>query len=392
MTSLPFSFADAPGRVPVVLVAEDDEIAAELLETLLRRVGYEVRLARDGAEALRMVDQAPTPDVVLLDWMLPEMTGLEVCRRVRERWDPLALPILMVTAKGDPASVSEAFEAGASDYITKPYLGAELRARLAAHLRVKMLSDERRQLDEHLMERDKLATLGLLVSGVAHDLNNPLGGIYGYAQLLLEDERDPERLIALERIVSEVQRCNRIVADLLSFGRRHAPERVNVAIGEILAQTLEMRDKHLRTRGVVPRLTVADDLPSISADPHQLQQVFVNLLINAEHALGAAGSLLRIVAERAPDPSSRVEWLAIHFFNDGPAIPAEIQHRIFDPFFTTKSREEGTGLGLAICRRIAREHGGDIEVSSSEGGTTFTILLPPHRTEVPTTRPMLAAG
>src|SRR5690606_7772537 len=186
------------------------------------------------------------PDIVLLDWMLPEMTGLEVCRRVRARRDHLTLPVLMVTARADAASIAAAFDAGANDYITKPFLGAELRARVAAHLRIKQLSDERRAMDEHLMERDKLATLGPLVSGVAHDLSNPLGGVSGWAQLLLEQETDPDRMHALQGIISEVRRCNRIVADLLAFVRRQAPERLDVDVGEVLASTLELRDRQLR--------------------------------------------------------------------------------------------------------------------------------------------------
>jgi signal transduction histidine kinase len=273
--------------------------------------------------------------------------------------------------------VSSAFECGASDYITKPFHGAELRARLAAHLRIKQLSDERQAIDEHLAEREKLSTLGLLVSGVAHDLNNPLGGIYGYAQLLLEQERDPERLIALERIVSEVQRCNRIVADLLSFARRHSRERAVVDIDEVLTSTLSMRERHLQSHGLFARIAVSPEVPKIFADAHQLQQVFLNIVVNAEHALRERGTTLRITAERTPPPGGiGRDWLAVRFYNDGPPIPVAAQPRIFDPFFTTKGKDEGTGLGLAICRRIVREHGGDIYVESGLEGTTFTLLLP----------------
>lgn len=367
-------------RAPVVLVAEDDDAAADMLEMLLTRVGYEVRIARNGTEALRMVEESPPPDVLLLDWMLPEITGLEVCRQIRARRDALTLPILMVTAKADAESVSAAFAAGASDYLTKPFLGAELRARIHAQMRIKQLSEERRELDEQLMEREKLSMLGLLVSGVAHDLNNPLGGIYGYAQLLLEQESDPERLVAIERILSEVQRCNRIVADLLSFAGRHAPARHPVDIPDLLAQTLELRDRHLQAKGLERELAVDEGIPDVVADPHQLQRVFLNILINAEHALRDSGHVLRVGAERIRRFGT-MEWVAIHFYNDGPPIPREMISRIFDPFFTTKGVDEGTGLGLAICRRIVREHGGEIEVSSSAEGTTFTVLLPPHVNE-----------
>jgi two-component system NtrC family sensor kinase len=283
----------------------------------------------------------------------------------------------MVTAKADAESVATAFEAGASDYITKPFLGAELRARVAAHLRIKQLIDDRRRMDEHLMEREKLSTLGLLVSGVAHDLKNPLGGISGYAQLLVEQETDPEKLVALERILSEVQRCNRIVGDLLAFARRQTSEPTLIDIGEVLTSTLELRDRHLQTRGIWPVLCLAPELPLIFADPHQLQQVFVNIIVNAEHALRERGSTLRVTAEPFAGERGGIEdGVAIRIFNDGPPIPKETLPRIFDPFFTTKGKEEGTGLGLAICRRIVREHGGQIYVETGAAGTTFEILLP----------------
>jgi signal transduction histidine kinase len=377
ISSLSVITPETSNRRPCILLAEDDEAAASMLDVLLGSAGYDVVIARDGTAALQRLEEMPSPDIILLDWMLPEMTGLEVCRRIRERRDPLSLPILMVTARSDSASISSAFEAGANDYITKPFLGAELRARIAAHLRVKQLSDERRAMDEHLMERDKLATLGLLVSGVAHDLNNPLGGIHGWAQLLLEQETDVEKLVALDAIISEVKRCNRIVADLLSFVRRQSPERLEVDVAEILTRTLELRDRHLQSVGVVPRLALEPALPVVIGDAQQLQQVFVNLLVNAEHALRDAGSILRISAERRTcEDGMGCDWVAVRFYNDGPAIPQTLVSRIFDPFFTTKDRDEGTGLGLAICRRIAREHGGDVEVESGEEGTTFTVLLP----------------
>jgi signal transduction histidine kinase len=368
-----------PQRAARVMIAEDDGSTASVLETLLGRVGYEVAVASDGAEALRMLDEGPTPDILLLDWMLPEASGLEICRRVRERWDPIMLPVLMVTAKTDAESISSAFSAGASDYLTKPFLGAELRARIAAHLRVKHLLEERARVDEHLMEREKLSALGLLVSGVAHDLKNPLGGISGYAQLLMEEESDPGKLDSLRRILDEVHRCDRIVGDLLSFARRTPSQRAEVDVGRVLRDTVELRARQLQSTGLRTRLDIGRDLPHIQGDAHQLQQVFLNILINAEHALREGGERMLISASIAP-PSTRrpgeTEWIALSFFNDGPPIPAELLPRIFQPFFTTKGKEEGTGLGLAICQRVVREHGGEMDVESGPDGTTFRIFLP----------------
>ncbi|HUE95178.1 MAG TPA: ATP-binding protein [Longimicrobiaceae bacterium] len=175
-----------------------------------------------------------------------------------------------------------------------------------------------------------------------------------------------------------MQRCNRIVADLLSFARRHTPERALMDVTELLTATLAMRDRHLQAKGVWPRLCVDLGLPKVVADAHQLQQVVLNIIINAEHALRESGKTLRINAERVTRPAGPPagEWLAIRIDTDGPPIPREARAKIFEPFFTTKAKDEGTGLGLAICLRIVRDHGGTIDVESGDDGTTFTILLP----------------
>jgi signal transduction histidine kinase len=394
---------------PHVLIAEDDLPSSAVLRTVLGRAGYRVTVVADGPSALRFLDENGPPDVLLLDWMLPGMSGLDVCHRARQRWDTIALPILMVTAKTDAESISAAFDAGASDYITKPYLGAELRARVAAHLRTKHLVEERQQMEEHLREREKLSSLGLLVSSVAHDLNNPLSSISGYAQLLLFGEPDAQKAADLRLIMSEVERCRRIVGNLLGFARRHPAERAETELAPILRSTFDLRERFLRTSGVDAALIISDALPQLTAVGHQLQQVFLNILLNAEQALRQSGGVLRVTAECAapvPSPSRGAPpagapggcptaasaavmdgerlWIAVDFFNDGPPIPAAIVPHIFDPFFTTKSKEEGTGLGLSICRRIVREHGGEITVQSSEEGTTFRVLLPAASGEAPT--------
>jgi signal transduction histidine kinase len=358
-----------------IVLAEDDGPAAAVLCAVLGRAGYRVTVAPDGPSVLAHLSEHGAPDVLLLDWMLPGMSGLEVCHQVRRDFDALTLPILIVTAKADAESISAAFDAGASDYITKPFLGAELRARIAAHLRLKRTVEEREQMEERLREREKLSALGLLVSGVAHDLNNPLAGISGYAQLLLRSESDESKSQDLRHILQEVERCRRIVGNLLSFGRRHPPERAAVDLVPVLRATFEMRERHIRAAGVRPRLRIAPGLPRVVADSHQLQQVFLNIVINAEQALREQGTTLSIGASSATNGVAG-EWLVIDFFNDGPPIPPEALPQIFDPFFTTKSAEEGTGLGLAICQRIVREHGGELDVESGERGTTFRVRLP----------------
>lgn len=236
-------------------------------------------------------------------------------------------------------------------------------------------------MDEHLLERQRLSSLGLLVSGVAHDLNNPLAGISGYAQILLSDEKNPSRAEDLQLIVSEVQRCRRIVGDLLSSARRRPTERRWVRMQTIIDKSLALHQRHRRDASFEVRLGFPSQLPGVVGDPHQLQQVFLNILLNAQHALKSGGEQLRVTAEPVSMTDAGIPGVQVAISNDGPPIPAEIIPNIFDPFFTTKSAEEGTGLGLAICQRIVREHGGEIEVESDRTGTTFKVILP--TTELP---------
>lgn len=361
--------------MPHVLIAEDDAPSSAVLRAVLGRAGYRVTVADDGAQVMQILEVDGPPDILLLDWMLPGISGLEICHQVRSRWDPLVLPILMVTARADAESISAAFDAGASDYLAKPFLGAELRARISAHLRNKRLAEERQRMEERLQERQKLAAMGLLVSGVAHDLNTPLTGISGFAQLLLREEQDAQKVQDLRHILDEVERCRRIAGELLSFARRHPAERASVELEPVLRGTFELRERHLRSSGVNASLRVEPDLPVVVADQHQLRQVFLNVLINAEQALTGRGGTIRISAESVSAERGET-WVAVEFFNDGPPIPAEALPHIFDPFFTTKPEEEGTGLGLTICNRVVREHAGRIEVESGDEGTRFRILLP----------------
>lgn len=365
--------SESPAEAPAhVLIAEDDAAAARVLRALLEQAGYRVSVAADGAAARRFLEEEGAPDVLLLDWMLPGVSGLELCHYARQRWDPLRLPILMVTARTDPESVYAAFDAGASDYVGKPFRGAELRARIGAHLRTRRLHEERERMEAHLRERDKLFTLGLLAGGVAHDLNNPLAVIRAHAQLLLRREEDAARAEQLRGILEAGERCSRIVSGMLDFARRRPAERAPVDVGAVLREVLALREARLAASGIELERTITDALPPVLGDRHQLHQALLNVLVNAEHALAVSGGRLRAQA-RAAEGGRRVE---VELWNDGPPIPPEALPRVFEPLFTTKPGEEGTGLGLYVCRRVAREHGGDVEVESGACGTSFTFRFP----------------
>jgi PAS domain S-box-containing protein len=238
---------------------------------------------------------------------------------------------------------------------------------------VRDVTDERR-LTEQLVQQEKLAAVGELVSGVAHELNNPLASVMAFAQLLLAapDDSAPDRE-AIDAINQEAKRAAKIVANLLTFARQHQPERTIADLNRVVQDTLELRRYALRTAQVEVDASFDADLPLTWADPFQLQQVVLNLLTNAEHALANwQGEKKITIATRR-----RGDQLVISIGDSGPGVPVENLSRIFNPFFTTKPVGEGTGLGLSISDGIVREHGGRIRVDSQPGGgATFEIELP----------------
>jgi two-component system NtrC family sensor kinase len=228
-----------------------------------------------------------------------------------------------------------------------------------------------REKQAQLVEAEKLASIGKLAAGIAHEINNPLTSVLTFSHLMLEQcpPGDP-RHEKLKLMARETNRARNIVRQLLNFGRETVikPERINVnqPVSEI-ADSLVAQDAF---KGIDLDLKLGEGLPDIHADPAQLGQVVMNMLLNAIHAITPPGRIE--VATRVSE--SNVEIL---FRDTGAGIPEESIHKIFDPFFTTKDASKGTGLGLAVSYGIIKKHGGDIEVASTPGtGTTFTVRLP----------------
>lgn len=226
---------------------------------------------------------------------------------------------------------------------------------------------------ERLFQSEKMASVGQLVSGVAHELNNPLTGILGFAQLLLARALDPDSRRYVETIAGEAERASKIVQNLLSFARRRRPEKTLVNLTTLVERVLELREYELRVHDIAVHRDYAPDLPPCFVDPHQIQQVLLNVLINAEQAVKSGRGPRRITVRTA----SVAGWVRVTVQDNGPGIPPEHLRRVFDPFFTTKPVGEGTGLGLTISFGIVEEHHGRISVDSRPGeGATVTIDLP----------------
>ncbi len=238
-----------------------------------------------------------------------------------------------------------------------------------------------------LVQSEKLSGIGQFVAGVAHELNNPLTIVLGFSELVQGRSQDPEQRAELAMIYNNAQRCHRIVQSLLSFARRHAPERKLVCLNQLLQSVLEFLAYELRTSNIAVVTRFDPHLPLASVDPHQLQQVFLNLINNARQAIEAhqpKGCVTIITESSAPT-------IRVTIQDDGPGIAPENLSKIFDPFFTTKEVGKGTGLGLSLCYGILQEHGGTIFPRSRPGeGAAFIIELPVSRTAIDAAMPPTA--
>ena len=231
--------------------------------------------------------------------------------------------------------------------------------------------EDLRHTQEQLLQSEKMSAVGQLISGVAHELNNPLTAILGYAQLLETEQLGSRAADFVTKIFRQAQRTHRVVQSLLSFARQRKPQRYRVDVRKVLDETLVLREYDLRVNGIQLERQIDSDLPGVIADPHQLEQVFLNIINNALDAMleRGKGGMLRVCVYAH---SGKVH---IEFQDSGPGIKEP--NRIFDPFYTTKSVGKGTGLGLSICYGIIKEHGGDISAHNRQGGgASIEIHLP----------------
>jgi signal transduction histidine kinase/CheY-like chemotaxis protein len=231
-----------------------------------------------------------------------------------------------------------------------------------------------REIQSKLLQTEKMAALGQLVSGIAHELNNPLTTIMGYGQLLLGHGLTPPQLSEARKVFQEAERARRIVKNLLYFARENKPERTRVNLNEIVERTLALRSYELRVENIVIECDLAPNLPETMADSHQLQQVVLNLVANAEQALLEDRGQGHVWIRTHRIGSNRI---SLEVSDDGPGIPTELVSRIFDPFFTTKPSDVGTGLGLSIVYGIVHQHGGEVTCENQSGsGARFIVDLP----------------
>ena len=370
-----------------ILIVDDESANVRLLERVLEREGYtHLRSTTDARQALPLYTES-RPDLVLLDLAMPHVDGFQILERIKPLVPPKAyLPVLVLTADITMETKRRALESGAKDFLTKPFDQVEVLLRIRNLLETRLLHQELarhnesleeivRERTQQLVQTEKLATMGSLLAGVAHELNNPLTVVIGQAHLLREGEAGGSLVQRAQKIHTAADRCVRIVRNFLALARQHTPERREVRLNDVAREAVELLAYELRTGNVEVVLDLTEDLPTLWADAHRLHQVLVNLIVNAQHAMRGVTSARRLTLTTRFDRERDRVWLEVG--DTGSGIPPEIRARIFEPFFTTKPTGQGTGLGLSLCQGIVEEHGGTITVESAPGrGAKFRIELP----------------
>jgi two-component system NtrC family sensor kinase len=397
-----------------VLVADNDPIYLQMVPLMLSGWGFEAVTADNGEDAWRLISSDENMAMAIIEWNLPGMHGLEICRRVQqlERHPPVY--VMMLTNQGDKEKIVEGINAGANDYVTKPFDVEEMQARMSVGRRVieldSSLIEANRQLTSYASEMEKLAeqraqqlihaermaTVGVMSAGIAHEINNPTMFISAnlrsfeknwpaikesldYARPKIGDDEADFVLEDMPKVSAGIkrgiERTKKIVDALRTYSRQEPSTRKLVNVEECIDQALEICQNRVKYNVTIER---PQPNPSLQAkcDPQQIEQIFVNLLVNATDAIeGHKGTgAIEITAEEGAD------CIRIKFVDNGPGIPEDKIDDLFKPFYTTKEVGKGTGLGLAICQNIAVDHDGSLTVKNRpQGGAEFTLELPLRR-------------
>jgi signal transduction histidine kinase len=360
-----------------ILVVDDDATCRRVVAKILGPEGYPIVEAAGGSEALAIAATAP-PDLVILDWNMPDMSGLEVLRRLRDDARTSQVATLFVTAKDDPASRVEALAAGADDFLSKPFEPKELRIRANLLLRRQA---NLRELGGRLAQLERLDQWkDDLVHMIIHDMGNALAGTMGYLDLALAGPVVPPDVARdIQSAIGCAKSVQRMIADLLDLRRLEEGklplELQRFEVASLFRETIATMQAVAATRRKEIVTDIDPDVPPVIADRGLLGRVIGNLIMNA---VKYSGKGARIILGARPAGEGKVQ---LSVDDEGPGIAAEVRRRLFEKFVTSglyqKEGERGRGLGLAFCKVVVEAHGGAISVAAREPvGTRFQVELP----------------
>jgi two-component system, NtrC family, sensor kinase len=400
-----------------VLVADDSDIDRMVIESALQKLGYQTQCFDSGASILKAIMKSDRPLIALLDWIMPDGNGVDICRDLSTTPPAHPVYIIMLTGKTEKTDIAYALENGADDYIVKPFNVVELKARICVGIRLidskqRLIEINERLLDhtkhiegiaearaEQLIQADRLSTIGMLSAGIAHEINNPCSFIAVNIQTLedswpimadaLDENASIERkqkayeiLSMAPEIVAEmkngVTRIKNIVGSLKTYIYPNSEKSTWFRVEYSVESALQLCANRLKYHITVEK-TFAET-PEVFGDRLQLEQVFVNLFTNAADAMEETqkDGLLSITTEL------RNDTVITYVRDTGPGISKTVFDKIFLPFLTTKPVGKGTGLGLSISRNIMKAHGGDLEAENMPGkGARFKVLMPVKRKKSP---------
>ena len=367
-----------------ILIAEDDTTSRLILEEIMTQLGHDVVTAANGQEAWAIFSREHVP-LVISDWMMPDLDGIELCRRIRAENRERYTYIILLTALGGKENYLEAMRAGADDFASKPLDADQLHARLRVTERILGLQRELVQLElskQQIVQQERLRALGQMASGIAHDFSNAMTAVVGFSDMLLMSPRElddkPKVIRRLELIRTAGRDASDLVRRLREFCRPKDESEVFTAvdINQAIRTAVALSEPRWKAQaqaagGPVLLKTDLQEMPAVDGHASELRDVLLNLIFNAVDAMPQGGTLS--IATQHDRPRNMV---LVTVEDTGVGMPPDVRRRCLEPFFTTKG-DRGTGLGLAMTYGIIQRHGGTIDIETQPGeGTTFRIRLP----------------
>jgi two-component system sensor histidine kinase/response regulator len=375
---------------PKILVVDDQPVNVQLLKRKLEREGIQVIAAYTGQEALDLVP-VEKPDLILLDVMMPDMDGMEVCQRLQETEDTRSIPVIFITARSSKESKLEGLAVGAVDYITKPIDLDETLARVQTQLRFVAINREMVDLQRRLQESRRAATVGAVTQGIAHNLNNLLGVVLGYLDLIKAHHTKPEFVKKnAEHVENAVQRIVNIIKQLSTLVVKSRPPMLKFSLQRLIEDGVNRYQNDFK---ITEPVTIDNPLGDQPVETHVeiFEDIVAKLLINAWESYGynATGKRPIAITTKLIDMPGNTRAVEIRIEDRGTGIAARIRDTMFEPFVSTKE-PVGVGMGLTVARHALRNLGGEINVIDRPGGGSVAVLVHPLEKKIrktPVTEP-----